>query len=312
MRKFQNILYISHGLADETDTLEQAFALARASEAELNILIVCPKLPYGLAQYRDTYEASLRQQVNASIESVRERSGTAGSDLAVHVELESGSTPATRIIRHVLKNAHDLVVKAIEPNDNNRGFRSLDMELLRKCPCPVWLQRPVATVPATPKIAVAIDPQSAALEGADLALRLLQLSCALAAIFKAELNIVSCWNYEFEDSLKNSPFIKIADDELQRIVGEAEHHHRDALENLIKKSRIGSSFRLHHLHGHADQLIPKFTAENDISLLVMGTVARTGIPGFLIGNTAEDIVQKLECSLLASKPNGFVSPVKAY
>ncbi|MFO0070344.1 MAG: universal stress protein, partial [Alphaproteobacteria bacterium] len=30
------------------------------------------------------------------------------------------------------------------------------------------------------------------------------------------------------------------------------------------------------------------------------------------GNTAENILQKLSCSLLALKPNGFVSPVKAY
>ena len=44
----------------------------------------------------------------------------------------------------------------------------------------------------------------------------------------------------------------------------------------------------------------------------MGTVARSGIPGFLIGNTAEDIVQKLTCSLVALKPNDFVSPVAAY
>jgi len=50
----------------------------------------------------------------------------------------------------------------------------------------------------------------------------------------------------------------------------------------------------------------------NIDILVMGTVARTGIPGFVIGNTAENIVQKLSCSLMALKPRGFVSPVKAY
>jgi len=44
----------------------------------------------------------------------------------------------------------------------------------------------------------------------------------------------------------------------------------------------------------------------------MGTVARTGILGCLMGNTAENIVVELKCSLLALKPGGFVSPVKAY
>jgi len=52
--------------------------------------------------------------------------------------------------------------------------------------------------------------------------------------------------------------------------------------------------------------------ETKIDILIMGTVARTGISGFIIGNTAENILQKIDCSLLALKPQGLVSPVKAY
>ena len=45
-------------------------------------------------------------------------------------------------------------------------------------------------------------------------------------------------------------------------------------------------------------------------LLVMGTLCRTGIPGFFIGNTAETILNQVDCSVLTVKPKGFVSPVK--
>ena len=41
----------------------------------------------------------------------------------------------------------------------------------------------------------------------------------------------------------------------------------------------------------------------------MGTVGRTGIPGLLIGNTAETILQQVDCSVLAIEPPGFVTPV---
>jgi nucleotide-binding universal stress UspA family protein len=41
----------------------------------------------------------------------------------------------------------------------------------------------------------------------------------------------------------------------------------------------------------------------------MGTVARTGISGFFMGNTAETILNQLDCSVLAVKPQGFVTPV---
>ena len=46
-----------------------------------------------------------------------------------------------------------------------------------------------------------------------------------------------------------------------------------------------------------------------IELLVMGTVARTGIPGFFTGNTAERLLPQIPCSVMAVKPEGFVSPV---
>jgi nucleotide-binding universal stress UspA family protein len=42
----------------------------------------------------------------------------------------------------------------------------------------------------------------------------------------------------------------------------------------------------------------------------MGTVARTGISGLIMGNTAEAIVDQLSCSVLAIKPDGFTTPVK--
>lgn len=38
-------------------------------------------------------------------------------------------------------------------------------------------------------------------------------------------------------------------------------------------------------------------------------VARTGIPGFTVGNTAEMILSQIDCSVLAIKPTGFVTPV---
>ncbi|CSB52471.1 universal stress protein family 1 [Vibrio cholerae] len=67
---------------------------------------------------------------------------------------------------------------------------------------------------------------------------------------------------------------------------------------------------IHHLHGKPDELIPEWVTQENIDILVMGTLARTGISGFVIGNTAENIVQSIECSLVALKPEGFVSPIK--
>ena len=60
-------------------------------------------------------------------------------------------------------------------------------------------------------------------------------------------------------------------------------------------------------HDDIDVLIN--VVDKDIDLLVMGTVCRTGIAGFLIGNTAEEVLNQVGCSVLTLKPEGFVTPV---
>ena len=61
--------------------------------------------------------------------------------------------------------------------------------------------------------------------------------------------------------------------------------------------------------GHPDDVIPDLVRHSDIDLVVMGTVGRTGIPGLFIGNTAEEVLGQIDCSILAIKPPGFESPV---
>ncbi len=57
-------------------------------------------------------------------------------------------------------------------------------------------------------------------------------------------------------------------------------------------------------------MIPELADELDADLVVMGTVGRTGIAGLLIGNTAETILERIGCSVLAIKPSGFRSPIE--
>jgi nucleotide-binding universal stress UspA family protein len=47
----------------------------------------------------------------------------------------------------------------------------------------------------------------------------------------------------------------------------------------------------------------------DPGIVVMGTLARSGVAGLLMGNTAETTLGTLRSSIIAVKPDGFVSPV---
>ena len=66
---------------------------------------------------------------------------------------------------------------------------------------------------------------------------------------------------------------------------------------------------VHLLNGDPGLVIPELVKQQDIDLIVMGTIARTGIPGMLMGNTAECLLHRVGCSILAIKPDGYFSPV---
>src|SRR5690606_5318189 len=142
MKGLRSILFVSQGLGNETNALRQALYVARDNGAELKVLVVCPELPREMEDYRDKYESALAAQVESSLRAAEQALGPGGG-VRASVDVESGATPAVRIIRRVLRDAHDMVVKEAEPEDGGKGFRALDMELLRKCPCPVFLCRSV-------------------------------------------------------------------------------------------------------------------------------------------------------------------------
>ena len=81
------------------------------------------------------------------------------------------------------------------------------------------------------------------------------------------------------------------------------------LQKLVLDYAEGAPIEAVVLDGHPRDAIPEYVADQNIDLIVMGTVCRTGIKGFLIGNTAESIMEDVRCSILALKPQGFVSPI---
>jgi len=55
--------------------------------------------------------------------------------------------------------------------------------------------------------------------------------------------------------------------------------------------------------------IPAFSKNIKAGLIVIGTVGRIGIPGLFMGNTAETILNHIDCSMLAIKPPDFETPI---
>ncbi|QBR84874.1 universal stress protein [Legionella israelensis] len=312
MHQFTNILFVSHGISDETAVLKETIKLAIDNEARLSVLIVCPDFPKRLKDYVQPYEQTLKDHLNENIKAAISELNLNKKkpDIAIHVE--SGKTPDIRIIRHVLRHSHDLLVKEIESSDNAKGFKALDMELLRKCLCALFLHRPSKHAYNKLHVAVAIDPFEEDQAGLDLTIELLQISHSLAKQYTGKLSIFSCWSFALEGYVRGNPWLKITPEEIDNLLAEEKESHKKAIKEQIKAAKIKDNYTIVQLKGQPEYLIPKEIEHKKIDILVMGTVARTGISGFIIGNTAENILQRINCSLLALKPQGFTSPVKAY
>ncbi|MGM9452272.1 universal stress protein [Legionella bozemanae] len=311
MKQFRNILFVSNGIDEEIEVLQHAIRLAVNCKANLDIVIIIPPFPNNLDEYKSLYKIFLIEKMNQTLKLAKTSLSLPKKEPSIKIEIESGNTPDIRIIQRVFRNPYDLVVKAAEQNNNKKGFRALDMALLRQCPCALFLYRPITTH-ETIHIAVAIDPKDEEVSGHDLAINLLKLSHFLSTHYESKLSVITCWDFVLEDYLRRSVLINTPPAELDEIVMKESRLHYGALRSLIHESNIKEQPNIYHLKGHPAELIPSCIEENKIDMLVMGTVARTGISGFFIGNTAENILQKINCSLWALKPQGFVSSVRAY
>lgn len=313
MRNFTNILYVSTGISDDIEGLKQALSLARNNKAALKFLLVYPELPPNQEAYREKFREFMAEQVGTAVQAARAALRIEESEAPIRVEMDSGDTPsAITFIRHVMRENHDLLIKEAEPKEDSKGFMAMDMTLLRKCPCPVWLARPISRPRHEIRVAVAVNPESRDQPERDLSLRLLELARSLADDCSGELDICSCWDFEFERYLRGSSRADIPDRNIHGAVDYAQAAHNTELNNLIHASAIGGVIHLHRLKGRAEDRIPSFVRGRGVDILVMGSVARSGIAGFFMGNTAENIMRELNCALVALKPKGFVSPVNAY
>lgn len=321
MKRFQNILYLNEPTVDQTSAVARAVSLAENNQADLTIVDVIPNevvtagigLPPG---------GPISRELQAALESDRRKDMEAlaqpfSDRLQIRLNVLIGKT-YLETIRAVLKNEYDLLIKPAESPDWTHGlFGSDDLHLLRKCPCPVWLMKPPEkTNYSSIMAAVEFDLFSPLPAEHDLNRRILELAASLALSDFASMNIVHAWEARaektavyrddmFPESLNNS-----VDTERER--------HRKELCLLVEKLQewIGKdacdylSPGVHLPKGPAKKVIAPFASVLGADLVVMGTVIRTGIPGVIIGNTAEAIINQLTCSVLAIKPPGFKTPVK--
>ncbi len=323
MKRFSDILVVVDSGKAAQPALERAVALAASNQATLTVASVVPRVTAGIGMpdggpISGDLQAALVQSQTEKLEAL---AAAYRDRVAIGTKVLAG-TPFLQIIREVLRHGRDLVIKVPEQRAwLDRLFGSDDMHLMRKCPCPVWMVKP-KTSRAYRRILAAVDiaaaqPDEAARAQRDLNQQILGMASAMALADFAELHVVHVWDAVGESLMRQGVFNRMPEEDVHAYVESVKRQHSAGLDALLRElsSSPGADAlnylkpTKHLVKGWARQEIPALAREIGADLVVMGTVARTGIPGLFMGNTAETILNQIDCSVMAIKPPGFATPV---
>lgn len=320
MKRFKNILYVNEPTVDQASAIARAVSLAENNQADLTIVDVITTqvvtagigLPPG-GSISEDLRATVASDHRKTLESMVQ---TFSKRLQIRLDVLVGKT-YLEAIQAVLKNGYDLLIKPAEnPSWTHRLFGSDDLHLLRKCPCPVWLMKSSEKLNyGSILAAVDFDLMARSPLESDLNREILGLAASLALSDSASLHIAHAW-----EALAGKTMLSrggMLPEDLAHYVAREHERHRKELYRLAEQllGWIGKeaydylSPDFHLPKGPASKEIPRLAKGLGADLVVMGTVARAGISGLIIGNTAEAILDQLECSVLAIKPPGFKTPV---
>ena len=299
MHRFKNILVVYNGQVGDEATLNRATVLARRNAARLTVVEPMRNLP----DQESLFIEARQKQLERLIAPVRQEGIRATATVLTGI-------PFIEIIRKVLRRKHDLVMMTAD----GKGmllkllFGSTSMHLMRKCPCPVWVTKPTQCSHYA-RILAAVDPLSSDVEHDALHIEIMDLATSLARLEKSELHIVHTWEPTANDLTTSR--LEIAQAEIHRLLlGKNRNAHKRQVERLLGHYPLeGLRHQIHIIRGEPGLVIPDLVAKKQIELIIMGTVCRTDVPGFFIGNTAETVLRQVDCAVLAVKPAGFVTPV---
>ena len=318
MQKLENILYFVEDEAD-LSILERTVNVAEVYGAALAVVAVVPlartqvvlaRTSLDLEKIENLLAKDCLRQLNDAVDQVR-RPGVKTSVTVLR------GNPLTAILGFVERHDIDYLCKAPSPTDGLRRqlLGSLDMRLMRSAPCMVSVGRPRKTTGPL-RAVVAVDSDVDDEQQAALNRRILDSALLARAGMHVEIYVAHAWDL-YGYSLLAHGRGQVAPERLE-VALEAERARRqqwlDGLLDDYRQSLPPQQAELFDprpllLRGDPRVVIPKKVRELDADLIGLGTASRSGLRAMMIGNTAEEILHRVDCTVVVHKPEGFVSPL---
>lgn len=279
---------------DKEDTkhtaLRRAVWLADTLNAELTLLA-------------HTYSESDKSQaelIQYSKTSLDELVAQHGSQLNIQIEVHWQKELHDAVIESMRNKSFDLVIKTTHPHSLvDHILPHGDWHILRQSTAPVMLVKQEHEW-SNNRILAAIDATADDDEHSRINDNILSYTEHLADHMEVDLHLVN-----------SCPMVSVAfamvpevtaPDNVQGYVTE---QHKEACQQWAKKFTIDES-KVHIEQGNADDGISHCAQTIEADMVIVGNIGREGLAGLFLGNTAESLVDLVNCDVLVIKPQDGV------
>jgi universal stress protein E len=285
-----------------TPAFDRAAALARAMQLPLHIVafdylqalaVAGLFAPEQIAQARDGYLQSHRQWFDEQARSMSEQG------IEVTREVLWVQHPFEEILHFVNEMPLALIVKDAEeePALKRVFFTPLDWQLLRDCPVPVHLVTN-ALNPRPRNVLAIVDVLRSDEQDRVFNDQIIDAAVKLAGQCAAALELVHVYDWVAVYAQDMGVGVLPLSVGIYEVLGEAQF---EAFAALAERHGVPPE-RRHFIEGTPLSCICDFATAHRTDVIVMGTVQHKGLKK-LLGSTAEQLLHRAPCSVLAIKPD---------
>jgi universal stress protein E len=207
------------------------------------------------------------------------------------------------LLQQSVRDRHDLVLIG---SRGDRGLRralfgSTGFHLLRHCPSPVWVARPGPEIaPRRLLVATDLGPASEAALRLGVALLHLHRGARLHVLHVVDYPLNHLWAPVLHDAWEDAYERQVRAKAEDAILAQLARAGSNPKDDLVEVHLVEGA-------GVPDEAILECIQGRGIDLVILGTVARSGLSALFLGNVAERLLPEVNCSVLAVKPVDFHS-----
>ncbi len=309
MSTFNKILAVIDPNEEQQKSLSRALEISQKSDASVTAFLNIYDFSYEMTTMLSMDEREMMRQamVDDRVEWLSEMVTSIIGENPSNVDIKVvwHNRPYESIIVEAIEGGYDLIVKGTTQHDTLKSviFTPTDWHLLRKAPVSVLLVKEHAW-PENGQILGCVNAGTEDEAHQSLNNRIVDQCHQMASLLHANVHLVN--------SYPGTPVniaIEVPEFDPESYNESVRNYHVQAMQGIASEKQVPNE-NCHVKEGLPEDVIPNVAKDIDAELVIIGTVGRQGISAALIGNTAEHVIDMLDCDVLALKPDNFTSPVK--